>query len=193
MYCIGTVYVQCKKLAEIVDSHVVVRYDMKRNISTAYGNDTYTDCRSSEMEAAEEHVYGELAYNWKREIVIGYDLQDDGEINQKAKVIVKQIIDEYLENTGVVDIQAKELGRKPNFPHDKPVVIRSPSAKDGFFMWAWNFTADEMEYGCTLKCQGSVNITLRQSKIPNTKKRQRQRATRALPRAQIMQTHILHI
>ena len=177
---------------------------MKRSI-VSYGDETYTDCRPCEMEAAEEHVDGELSYEWgykkKAGYIVGYNLKDEGEINQKAEEVMKRkIVGGFLNGMDEVDIQVCEPGStKPSIPHGKPVVVRTTSRQNNLFEWAWDFTADEDEYGCTLECQGTVKIIKKQNPNPNIPKPSKKRARSAIAapmpawrRREIMPTNILY-
>lgn len=153
----------------------MLRFEMKRCI-LSYGNEVYTDCRASEMEEAEEHIDGELGYNQSGEKVIGYNLQDLDDINAKATKLVKELLDENIGDMGDLDIQEFENNNKDKIGCKKPVVFKS-TGDDGFVRWEWNFTADENEYECNMKCEGSIHILLKQSANPDismpSKKRRR--------------------
>ena len=189
---IGSVlYVQCETVAKTLDSHVI-QYKMKSTI-TVYGDDCYTDCRPSEMEAAEEHVQGELEYDLSGEKVIGYDLTDLGDINKHA---IQKANALFHRSFGVdsFDIQTLQHGEKSLVQHhDTPVIIKCTD-KDGFQIWSWSFTTEEEEYGCTLRCEGSINIVSKTSpnpKFPTASKKRRRLI--APPRQHTMRTKILNI
>lgn len=145
---------------------------MKRSI-ISYGEDCYIDCRPCEIEAAEDHFDDELGYeigyNKKAGFIVGYNLKDEVEINQKAEETMKsKIVEDYLlDRLDEVDIEEN--------------VVRTTSTKNNLFEWAWDFTAEEEEYGCTLKCQGTVKIIKKQNPNPNIPKpvKKRKWATKA--------------
>mmetsp|Transcript_6469 Transcript_6469/g.14617 ORF Transcript_6469/g.14617 Transcript_6469/m.14617 type:complete len:335 (+) Transcript_6469:102-1106(+) len=189
--CIGTASIQCETLPEMVDSHMV-RYETKCSI-TRYGDDCFADCRPCEREGAAEHFDGEFEYNRSGEDVMDCDPNNDDVLD-----IVMEMFDEHPHsNMGTVEIQAVEKDKEPQFPHNKQVVIRKSSAvKDGFDSWIWNFEADEEEYGCTLACQGSVEIVTKQSPNPNIPKQTQKRlqsAAKAAPGKKIMGTNIINM
>ena len=68
---------------------------MNRRISI-YGSDCYTGCRPCEREGAEEHFDDEMGYDLCGEMVIGYNLTNTKEINNKADKLVKE---EVYKNT----------------------------------------------------------------------------------------------
>ena len=68
---------------------------MNRCISE-YGSDCYTDCRPCEIEGAEEHFDDEMGYDLCGEKVIGYNLTDTKEINNKADKLGQEQVQEHI-------------------------------------------------------------------------------------------------
>ena len=165
-----------------------MQYTMKCNI-LSYGLDCCTDCYGDyEMEQAQEHCDGEIEYNHDSKAkVIGYNLTDVGEINNKAEEMVKKIV--FDAGMGNVDFREDQSGDEAKSPNDKPVIIRSIVGKK-IYKWDWNFTTTEEEYGCTVKCEGSVRIVKKQSPNPNIpkKKKRTQWALKAGPKASLDNT-----
>jgi len=194
--CTGTVYVQCEELDKMLDNHVL-RFKMKRSVQT-FGDDCYTDCYGQdELEGAEEHFSEEFRYNYSGEKIIGYNLQEVEEINDKASSMLQKMFEEDLSSfDDALEIrQVANADVTKKIVQSKPLVFKNMDP-NGFASWVWNFAAVEEEYGCTLKCQGSVDILKKQSLNPNipqvTKKRKLQSATKAAARPRIMRTNILY-
>jgi len=167
--CVGNVSVVCEKFDTMVDGHVL-RYDAKCTI-VDYGNSCYDDCYGSEMDDATDHADDELAYNQKgKEVLVGYNLQNVNEINEKAKDVVKKLLhDELLLSLHDADIDN--------------VLNQPKKTNEEIFKWAWNFQANDTSLfvDCMLEFKGSMDIVPKQCrnpKIPLTTKPKRS-ATKA--------------
>jgi len=178
--CSGIVYVQYKRMKKSLKSHVI-QYKMKR-IVTEYGSACYDDCRPCEIEQAEEHFDDEMGYNLCGEKVIGYNLTDTKEINDKAyQLVQEEVVNKHIADYVHADIYSTK-------------IVKSIS-KDGFNNWEWSFSAEEEEYECTLEYEGSIVIISKKTpnpNIPNPHKKQRF-ATKAPARMHKMRTKIIGI
>jgi len=113
------------------------------------------------MEAAEEHVDGELNYTDSGEKDLGDDLRDAGEVNDKISGIVETLIADYLEYINMGDVEVVEAA-SPGKKQDQ--IVRTTDAA-GFHRWTWGFDydGDEDDYDCKLNCSGSIEIVTKTS------------------------------
>ena len=103
---------------------------MNRCISISeYGQDCYTDCRPCERERAEEHFDDEMGYDLCGETVIGYNLTDMKEINDKAyQLVQEEVVQEHIADYAAADIHSDKF-------------VKS-IGKDGLYNWKWSFDAN---------------------------------------------------